>query len=163
LERVVDSNKNIIYIGLGILAGVVLIFWMLPTWILRPTLYTLLAFGSVFLILLVLIQRGRGGGLAGALGGMGGYSAFGTRAGDVFTRVTIVAASLWILGAMALARLNDKLYDNPGPAIQKSQGQGTDSESPASSTTDPDASGGLSPLGDAPTAEKRSESDSTDR
>jgi len=34
---------------------------------------------SIFLILLVLIQRGRGGGLAGALGGMGGQSAFGTK------------------------------------------------------------------------------------
>ena len=40
---------------------------------------------SIFLILLVLIQRGRGGGLAGALGGMGGQSAFGTKAGDLFT------------------------------------------------------------------------------
>src|SRR5262245_45143348 len=96
---------------------------MLPASILRPILYTLLAIGSVFLILLVLIQRGRGGGLAGALGGMGGYSAFGTRAGDVFTRVTIVAAALWILGAMALARMNvtgSRLYDNPGAAVQKS-------------------------------------------
>src|SRR5262249_52764185 len=101
---------------------VVIIFWMLSPNVLRPILYTLLALGSVFLILLVLIQRGRGGGLAGALGGMGGYSAFGTRAGDVFTRVTIVAAALWILGAMALARMNvagNRLYDNPGAAAKK--------------------------------------------
>ena len=33
---------------------------------------------AIFLILLVLVQRGRGGGIAGALGGMGGNSAFGT-------------------------------------------------------------------------------------
>jgi preprotein translocase subunit SecG len=52
---------------------------------------------SVFLILLVLVQRGRGGGLTGALGGMGGQSAFGTKAGDLFTRVTIVVAVIWIL------------------------------------------------------------------
>ena len=39
---------------------------------------------SLFLIALVLIQRGRGGGLAGAFGGAGGQSAFGTKAGDVF-------------------------------------------------------------------------------
>lgn len=38
---------------------------------------------SIFLILIILVQRGRGGGLAGALGGMGGQSAFGTKAGDV--------------------------------------------------------------------------------
>jgi preprotein translocase subunit SecG len=60
-------------------------------------LNTLLFLLSLFLILLVLVQRGRGGGLAGALGGMGGQSAFGTKAGDVFTRVTIVVAAIWIL------------------------------------------------------------------
>ncbi len=52
---------------------------------------------SGFLILLVLVQRGRGGGLTGALGGMGGQSAFGTKAGDVFTKVTIGTAVAWIL------------------------------------------------------------------
>lgn len=61
----------------------------------------LLLLTTVFLILLVLIQRGRGGGLAGAFGGMGGQSAFGTKAGDLFTRVTIVVASVWILLCMA--------------------------------------------------------------
>jgi len=52
---------------------------------------------SVFLILLVLVQRGRGGGLTGALGGMGGSSAFGAKAGDLFTRITIVTATIWII------------------------------------------------------------------
>lgn len=52
---------------------------------------------ALFLIVLVLLQRGRGGGLAGALGGMGGQSAFGSKAGDVFTRVTIVVAAIWIV------------------------------------------------------------------
>src|SRR5215468_7685685 len=57
------------------------------------TLMTVLA---IFLILLILVQRGRGGGLTGALGGMGGSSAFGAKAGDVFTRITIVTATIWI-------------------------------------------------------------------
>ncbi len=52
---------------------------------------------AVFLILLVLVQRGRGGGLAGALGGMGGSSAFGAKAGDIFTRITVVTAAVWIV------------------------------------------------------------------
>jgi preprotein translocase subunit SecG len=56
----------------------------------------LLSFLAIFLILLVLVQRGRGGGLAGALGGMGGSSAFGAKAGDVFTRITVITASIWI-------------------------------------------------------------------
>ena len=58
---------------------------------------TLLMFAGLFLIGLILLQRGRGGGLAGAFGGMGGQSAFGTKAGDVFTRITIGVAAAWIL------------------------------------------------------------------
>jgi preprotein translocase subunit SecG len=56
---------------------------------------------SVFMILVILVQRGRGGGLTGALGGMGGQSAFGTKAGDLFTRITIVVAAIWVLLSMA--------------------------------------------------------------
>lgn len=59
---------------------------------------------AVFLILLVLVQRGRGGGLAGALGGMGGSSAFGAKAGDVFTRITIISAAVWIVLCIAAAK-----------------------------------------------------------
>jgi preprotein translocase subunit SecG len=65
-------------------------FW---NWILN--LFVLLS--GLFLILLVLIQRGKGGGLAGAFGGAGGSSAFGSRAGDTFTRITIGIAAFWIL------------------------------------------------------------------
>jgi len=61
----------------------------------------LLLLTSLFLITLILIQRGRGGGLAGAFGGMGGQSAFGAKAGDVFTRVTIGVAAFWILLCVA--------------------------------------------------------------
>ena len=68
---------------------------MLP--LVRFFLGFLLITTSLFLILLVLIQRGRGGGLAGALGGMGGQSAFGTKAGDVFTKITVGVAAVWIL------------------------------------------------------------------
>jgi preprotein translocase subunit SecG len=57
---------------------------------------TYLSILAIFLILLVLVQRGRGGGLTGALGGMGGSSAFGAKAGDIFTRITIVVAGIWI-------------------------------------------------------------------
>lgn len=67
------------------------------TLLLRFTLGFLLVFVAFFLIALVLIQRGRGGGLAGAFGGAGGQSAFGTKAGDVFTRITVGVAAVWIL------------------------------------------------------------------
>lgn len=58
----------------------------------------LLGLGS-FLIIVILLQRGRGGGLAGAFGGLGGQSAFGTKAGDVFTKITIVIAVAWVIVA----------------------------------------------------------------
>ena len=60
-------------------------------------LMVLMVVTAVFLIVLVLIQRGKGGGLAGAFGGMGGQSAFGTKAGDLFTRITIGVAAFWII------------------------------------------------------------------
>lgn len=52
---------------------------------------------SLVMILLILIQRGRGGGLIGALGGSGGSSPFGSRAGDTFTRITLITAAVWIV------------------------------------------------------------------
>jgi preprotein translocase subunit SecG len=60
---------------------------------------------GAFLILLVLIQRGKGGGLIGALGGMGGSSPFGSRAGDQFTRWTIYIALIWLLLIMVQVRV----------------------------------------------------------
>jgi preprotein translocase subunit SecG len=60
---------------------------------------------GLFLIGLVLIQRGKGGGLAGAFGGVGGSSPFGSKAGDTFTRVTIYVAAFWILLIMAQVRV----------------------------------------------------------
>ena len=56
----------------------------------------LLGLGT-FLMIVVLLQRGRGGGLAGAFGGLGGQSAFGTKAGDVFTKITIGIAIAWVV------------------------------------------------------------------
>ncbi len=72
---------------------------------------------AVFLILLVLVQRGRGGGLTGALGGMGGQSAFGTKAGDTFTKITMWTAFLWIVlcvvSVKVLTAKNTNLPDAP--------------------------------------------------
>src|SRR5690242_7157275 len=56
----------------------------------------------VFLILLVLIQKGRGGGLAGAFGGMGGNTAFGSKTGDVLTWATSVVFGIFIVLAIVL-------------------------------------------------------------
>ncbi len=61
-------------------------------WILNLLLFIV----GILLIFIISLQRGRGGGLVGALGGGGSSSAFGAKAGDTFTRVTIVMALVWI-------------------------------------------------------------------
>ncbi len=81
---------------------------------------------SLALIVLILLQRGRGGGLAGALGGMGGQSAFGSKAGDVFTRITSGVAIVWIVlyvGALKYFGTSTNLFgSSPGqtPPAQES-------------------------------------------
>jgi preprotein translocase subunit SecG len=80
---------------------------------------------GLFLILLVLIQKGKGGGLAGAFGGSGGSSAFGSRAGDTFTRITIYVAAVWFLLIMITIKvvqptrpLQDAEHVQPVPGDQ---------------------------------------------
>src|SRR6266480_2274313 len=57
---------------------------------------------GIFLILLILIQKGRGGGLASAFGGAGGNTAFGSKTGDVLTWTTSVVFGVFLLLAVAL-------------------------------------------------------------
>jgi preprotein translocase subunit SecG len=99
---------------------------------------------SFFLIFVVLLQRGRGGGLAGAFGGLGGQSAFGTKAGDLFTRITIVAVAIWVmLAGMSgyMARESAKRFDS-------------DDDAPAQKVDkDDDDSGGMG-TGDADDSDK---------
>jgi preprotein translocase subunit SecG len=114
--------------------------------LLSVTLGTLMFLAAVFLILLILVQRGRGGGLTGALGGMGGQSAFGAKAGDTFTKITIWASAIWILLCMtavvALNRRETVPNKNPGA-------QATGSTSPTTGTSTPGATGNEKPAGDA--------------
>src|SRR5881392_2203698 len=68
-----------------------------------PLLYTLVALFvlvCIFLTLLVLIQKGRGGGLASAFGGAGGNTAFGSKTGDVLTWATSVVFGIFLILAI---------------------------------------------------------------
>lgn len=101
---------------------------------------------STFLILLVLVQRGRGGGLTGALGGPGGQSAFGTKAGDVFTKITIVTAALWIffcaLGVWWMQQGDLPLSNASNDSVSAVNGMGSDaSGSDATKSNEPNTGG----------------------
>lgn len=55
------------------------------------------------LLMVILLQQGRGGDIASAFGGSGSQTAFGARAGaTLLTRITTVAAVLFMLGAVGL-------------------------------------------------------------
>ena len=101
---------------------------MLYFYIFMCTLWVIV---SLFMILIILLQRGRGGGLAGALGGMGGSSAFGTKAGDVFTRITIGIFAVWLLLAMILVwtmKTKGKYVESPGAGSTSDKTEQKDSK-----------------------------------
>jgi preprotein translocase subunit SecG len=68
-------------------------------------LNVLILITGLFMILLVLIQKGKGGGLAGAFGGAGGSSAFGSRMNDQFVQYTLITAAIWVLLIMLMAKI----------------------------------------------------------
>lgn len=70
-------------------------------WTMFAALWVLLALG---LILVVLIQKGRGGGIGAAFGGGGANSLLGTKTGDFLTWVTISLISLFLVGAVVMGK-----------------------------------------------------------
>lgn len=87
----------------------------------------------VLLILVVLLQKGRGGGLSGAFGGLGAGGLFGTKTGDFLTWVTIGLTVLFLSMAVFLGLFYKPMVTEPEP------GAGAPMTAPAEST----APGGL--------------------
>jgi preprotein translocase subunit SecG len=114
---------------------VILPLGVLSQYIFGPVLFLL----SLFIIAVILLQRGKGGGLTGALGGLGGQSAFGVKAGDTFTRITAVAVLLWIFVSALACRwyLPEKLDIKADVGASSSIG----SSSRDSTTSDLEGSG----------------------
>lgn len=76
----------------------------------------------VFLILVVLLQQGRGGGLSG-LGG-GSAQVFGGRgAGNFMTRLTAICAAVFMLTSLSLAYLSSAGDRDLGDGTESSQGK----------------------------------------
>lgn len=62
-------------------------------------------FFSIFALLLmsvILLQRGRGVGLAGAFGGGGAAATFGAKTGDILTWTTIIMFGMYVVFAIGL-------------------------------------------------------------
>ena len=97
----------------------------------------LLILTGIFLIVLILIQRGKGGGLAGAFGGMGGQSAFGTKAGDLFTKITIGLAAFWIILCIISVRLMGTSQTVLNPTLGGTNTPLKESSAPASTDKKP--------------------------
>jgi preprotein translocase subunit SecG len=105
-------------------------------------LMILLILTAIFLIILVLVQRGKGGGLAGAFGGMGGQSAFGTKAGDLFTKITIGVATVWIILCIISVRMMGTPKDVLDPTLggtntPKNEAPASTDKTPAPSAENP--------------------------
>ncbi len=73
------------------------------------------AFLAILLMLVILLQRGKGVGLAGAFGGAGGNTAFGAKTGDVLTWATIALAGVFLLAAVIL---NLFVFTAPAPTLR---------------------------------------------
>jgi preprotein translocase subunit SecG len=79
---------------------------------LATTFYVLVCF---VLILVILLQQGKGGDIASAFGGGGSQAAFGARSGaTVLSRTTAVGAVLFIVGALVLGILGQS---GPGSVV----------------------------------------------
>jgi preprotein translocase subunit SecG len=126
----------------------------LPFWHYVSAMFLVIV--CVLLIFIVLLQKGRGGGLSGAFGGAGSGSAFGSKTGDMFTWVTIVLAVLFLLLSVANNFMFRALPVGAAQPVQaetvESVGAGAPVDAaPAESTTDSPAGGpatGGTPAGD---------------
>lgn len=93
--------------------------------------------GSVVLILVILIQKGKGGGLSGAFAGGMASGILGSKTGDVLTWVTISVASLFIVVALVLDKwwrpaASGPESQTPAPITSTDTGQGQPAAPPAS-------------------------------
>jgi preprotein translocase subunit SecG len=115
--------------------------------LLHTPLVVLHVFVCLMLMLVVLIQPGKSGGLGAALGGAGAQQIFGGRgAGNFLTRTTWIAASVFFLTSITLAYLSTSTGDSLED-LAKSHSKAA----PAAPANEPPAD--KAPAGDAPANE----------
>ncbi len=89
---------------IGIVVGVFFLLWKVFEIALVSVLGLYFIMVCLLLMLIILIQKPKGGGLSGAFGGSGGGSqaAFGAKTGDVLTVVTVILFVMFIGFGMGL-------------------------------------------------------------
>ncbi len=106
----------------------------------------------VALILIVLIQKGRGGGLSGAFGGAMASGILGSKTGDFLTWVTIVLAGVFLCLAVIMAKfyrqgVSDYGIEQPVqqqmPTVPEQTGPTDDTQAQPSTADDSNTVGGL--------------------
>lgn len=90
------------------ITAVVIVFGLLTVFFIlgwSTVLKSSLIFSCVVLVGCVLLQSGKGGGLA-AIGGLADQSAMGTQTGGVLARVTYLVAAVFIVATLLLTKLS---------------------------------------------------------
>jgi preprotein translocase subunit SecG len=96
---------------------------------------------AVALVLIVLIQKGKGGGLGGVFGGGLASGILGSKTGDFLTWVTVSLAGLFLLIACVMAKYyKPTISDFGGPATRQELPENSQqppvSQTPAAAETD---------------------------
>ncbi|MDQ3031441.1 MAG: preprotein translocase subunit SecG [Myxococcota bacterium] len=106
-----------------------------------------------FLIFVVLLQQGRGGGMGSAFGGGGSQTVFGgAGAGNVLTRITSACAALFMILSATLAYMSsssDSTLDDVSRELEARQAAEITGEEGATEATTPEAI--VEPAPEAPT------------
>ena len=96
------------------------VFSLLAVHFIMKVVAVLFVLSALLLILIVLIQKGKGGGLSGALGGGMASGILGTKTGDFLTWVTIGLVGAFLLLAVVMAKFyRPEAFDTAEPARQK--------------------------------------------
>lgn len=121
---------------------------LLAVGILMKFVAVLFVMVSVVLILVILVQKGRGGGLSGAFGGGMASGLLGSKTGDFLTWVTIGLVAVFLGLAVLMARFyRPSVGDYSAPEPTTSQSAPATSQPAPATTTQP------APAGQAPAAQ----------